>query len=68
MIDFSYFYFIGKSKLGLSFSETGRLTMTMFNKLYAHYKDDFDYEMLLKASHTTYADAYKKAQQAEEWF
>lgn len=42
--------------------------MTMFNKLYAHYKDDFDYEMLLKESHTTYADAYIKAQQAEEWF
>jgi hypothetical protein len=40
----------------------------MFNKLYQHYKNDFDLEMRLKSTDTTYAEAYAKAQKAEEWF
>ena len=59
--------FIGKTKLLLSFKETGRLTLREFNKLYQHYKDDFDLEMRLKNSNTTYAEAYKKAEADEEW-
>lgn len=42
--------------------------MTTFNKLYKHYKDNFDLEMRLKASNTTYEEAYKKSQKSEEWF
>lgn len=67
-IDFSWFYYIGKAKLGLSFKETGRLTLRTFNKLYQHYKNDFDLELTLKLSKTTYANAYAKAQKEEEWF
>ena len=68
IIDFSWFYYTGKVKLGLSFRETGRLTLTMFNKLYPHYKNDFDLELRLKLTNTTYAEAYNKAQEAQEWF
>lgn len=67
-MDFSWFWFIGKTKLNLSIKETGRLTLRMFGRLYQHYKDDFDLEMMLWKGHQTYADAYKKSQQDEEWF
>lgn len=67
-IDFSWFYFIGKTKLNLSFRETGRLTLKTFNKLYGHYKDDWDMEMLLTSSRMTYAQIRRKSQESEEWF
>ena len=67
VIDFSWFYFIGRTKLHLSFKETGRLTLWMFNKLYAHYKDDWDTEMRLWKANVTYAEAYQKSMEAEEW-
>lgn len=44
------------------------MTLTLFNKFYKNYKDDFDLEMMLKKTGTTYAKAYKKAQDSEEWF
>lgn len=68
VIDFTWFYFIGRTKLGLTFKETGRLTLTTFNKLYQHYKDNWDLEMLMTASRMTYKDVYEKQQQSEEWF
>lgn len=40
----------------------------MFNKLYKHYKNDFDLEMRLKRANLTYTELYQKSQQAEEWF
>ena len=52
----------------MSFKETGRLTLTMFNKLYGHYKDMWSLEMRLMQSNTTYAEAYAKSQRDEEWF
>lgn len=67
-IDFSWFYFVGKTKLNLSFRETGKLTLTTFNKLYGHYKDSWDFEMQLAAAHVTYKAAFAKAQESEEWF
>ena len=67
VIDFSWFYFIGKTRLNLSFKETGRLTLTMFNKLYGHYKDTWGLEMRLARADMTYAEAYAKSQQDEEW-
>lgn len=51
----------------MSLKETGRLTLTMFNKMYGHYKDNFDLEMRLKNANMTYEEAYKKSQEAEEW-
>lgn len=44
------------------------MTITLFNKLYAHYKDDFDLETILRASSTTYAELYEKTQNEQEWF
>lgn len=67
VIDFSWFLFIGKTRLGLSFKETGRLTLTMFNKLYGHYKDMWDMEMRLTKANMTYAEAFVKSQRDEEW-
>lgn len=42
--------------------------MREFNAEYQLYKDDFDLELLLKLTRTTYEQAKKKAQQSEEWF
>lgn len=52
----------------MSYKEVGRLTLTAFNSFYQCYKDDFDLEMRLKASNTTYAEALAKSQDEEEWF
>ena len=68
VIDFSWFYFIGRAKLNLSIKETGRLTLTMFYKLYKHYKNNFDTEMRLTRANMTYQEAWERSQQDEEWF
>ena len=44
-----------------------RLTLREFKAEYQLYKDDFDFELLLKLTRTTYEQAKTKAQQAEEW-
>lgn len=44
-----------------------RLTLREFNHLYQIYKDDFDLELMLTVTKTTYAKAKKKAQQSDEW-
>ena len=67
-INFYWFYFIGTAKLGLSLKETGRLTITTFNKLYDQYKDNFDLELMLRNTQTTYRAAEQKAMSADEWF
>lgn len=43
------------------------MTLTLFNKLYKHYKDTFDMEMRLTKAGITYEEAYQKAQKDEEW-
>ena len=40
----------------------------MFNRLYGHYKDSWDMEMSLTKANMTYAQAFIKSQQDEEWF
>jgi len=45
-----------------------RLTLREFKAEYELYKNDFDYELLLRATNTTYEKAKLKARQAEEWF
>ena len=62
-----WFYFIGKTKLNLTFKETGRLTLYMFNKLYQHYKDDWDLEMLLFKSNRTYKEIKENQNKNEYW-
>lgn len=68
IIDFSWFWFIGTKKLGLTFRETGRLTLTMFNRLYKQYKDDWDWEMQLFHARMTYEQSFRQAQKEQEWF
>ena len=69
MIDFTWFYFIGRTRLGLSFREVGRLTLNLFLRLYKHYKDTFDAELMLQKSGTTYAKAEAEAYRKEtSWF
>ena len=67
-IDFSWFYFIGRTKLNLTFKETGRLSLVMFNILYGHYKSNFDLEMRLWHANMTYADLAEKKERDEDWF
>lgn len=67
-IDFSFYYFIGIKKLNLSLAETGRLTLTTFNKLYKHYKDDFDIELYLRHSGKTYKQAFAEVEKKDDWF
>lgn len=52
----------------MSFKETGRLTLRMFNKLYQNYKDTFDLELRLYKSNMTYAELKNKMQKSDEWF
>lgn len=40
----------------------------MFNKLYGHYKADWDLEMRLTKHDMTYSEAYAKSMKDEEWF
>lgn len=47
--------------------EVGRLTLRTFNKLYQHYKDDFDMETRMRKANLTYEEVKKQAQKAEEW-
>lgn len=52
----------------MEFKEIGRMTLSRFMRFYQHYKDTFDVEMRLYKANTTYAEAEKKAIQAEQWF
>lgn len=54
--------------MNLSFKETGRLTLKLFNKLYQHYKDNFDLELSLKLNRKTYASLELEQEESEEWF
>ena len=67
-IDFTWFYFIGMNKLGFTFKEVGRLTLNAFNKLYQHYKNSFDMELMLNRYRTTYQEYEEKQMENEEWF
>lgn len=68
VINFTWIYFIGKTKLNFSIKETGRLTLRLFLKFYQCYKDTFDLEMLMKASNTTYKKIKEKQEESDKWF
>ena len=40
----------------------------MFNKLYKHYKNTFDIEMLMTNAHIGYEKLQEKMMSEEEWF
>ena len=68
IIDFTWFYSIGMTKLLLSEKRIGRMTLNLFLKLYKHYKDTFDLEIRLKNSNMTYEDLKIKQRKSDEWF
>lgn len=43
------------------------MTLNLFYRLYKHYKNTFDIEMLLTASQTTYEKLNNKAQKSDLW-
>ena len=49
--------------MGFTTKEIGRMTLTLFNKLYDSYKEDFDFEMMLTKTGTTHEQAFKKSQE-----
>lgn len=67
-IDFSWIYFICRTRLNLTDKESGRITFRQFLGLYQAYKDTFDLELLLRANKITYQDLKAKSEKAEEWF
>ena len=68
-INFSWYYFMGRTRLGLSSDkEVGRLTLRRFRGLYQAYKETFDIETQLRVSGSTYAKLEAKAESDEEWF
>ena len=60
--------YIGINCLGLPRREVGRLTLTLFNKLYKHYKNNWDLEMMLRKAGKTYAELFIEEQKELEWF
>ena len=54
--------------MGLEYDKVGRLTLTLLNKLYKHYKDIFDMELRLTNANMTYEEALNKREQEQEWF
>lgn len=44
------------------------MTLTTFNKLYQHYKDTFDAELILKATNSTYAKVRQKSFESDKYF
>ena len=68
VIDFTWIYFIARTKLHMSFKETGRMTLSMFYKMYGHYKDNWDMEMRMFNANKTYADVFVLQQKDAEWF
>ena len=67
-MDFSWIRFIGHVKLNYTDKEIGRWTFVYFNKMYQHYKDMFDIELLLTKSGSTYRENDYKADHRGELF
>lgn len=52
----------------MTYKEVGKLTLRTFNRLYQHYKNDFDLEMKLKQANVTYKELEERQLANEEWF
>jgi hypothetical protein len=58
---------VGHTVLGFSEKEVGRMTLRKFMKLYDHYKNHFDRELILNKRGITYAKLNEMQMQDEEW-
>ena len=54
--------------MNITHKEVGRLTITLFNKLYEHYKNNFALELRLTKANMTYKEAFNQSQKNDEWF
>ena len=63
MIDFSWILYVGRSLLGYSDREVGRLTFTKWKEQYDHYKNEYDFRL----AKVSYSKAHEITQQEEEW-
>ena len=68
VIDFSWFYYISRAKLGLTHKEAGRITLTLFNRLYKQYQHTWGLEMRMTQVNMTYEDLHARQMKDEEWF
>lgn len=60
VFDFAWYLYIGMNKLGFTEKQIGHMTLRKWDMLYDAYKLNFDNEMILTASHKTYADIEKE--------
>lgn len=44
------------------------MTLTLFNRLYKHWKDHWSLEMRLTQSNTTFDEAHTQSMKEQEWF
>lgn len=54
--------------MGFTTKEVGRMTLTFFNRCYDNYKNEYDREMLLEKTGTTYQKAWEKSQETDKYF
>lgn len=55
------------SKLNMTFRECGRITIKEYYKYHRAYEDLFDTELILQASHTTYAKLHNRDEEIGAW-
>ena len=67
-LDFSWFIFVGLKNFNLKPKETMRLNFKMFNKLLQHYRNQFDMELMLTLTRTTYAKNAADVARNEDYF
>ena len=52
----------------MTHKEAGRITLTLFNKLYKHYQEQWGIEMRMTQANLTYEDVHARQIKDEEWF
>ena len=56
------------NKLGLTYKQTGRITLSVFNGLYAGYKRQWDLEHQLDWANKTFEDLSERVYKSQRWF
>lgn len=53
--------------MGFSEKEIGRMTARKFMRLYQHYKNNFDVQLVMRSKGLTYAKLEQMQMEEEEW-
>ena len=67
-IDFSWYYYVGVNRLGMTYKQVGRITMRLFHRLYFHYRNTWSLEMRLAKANMTYDELAEKVKENEDLF